>query len=111
HIVLKALRNEPEQRYLSVAQFSEDIRRHLEGLPVLAQKATFAYYAGKFVKRNKLSVAAAGGVICALVAVLAATLWEARAARAERDHARIEGAKAARINKFFQTMLRAADPR
>ncbi len=33
-IVLKALRKEPQRRYASVEQFSEDIRRHLERLPI-----------------------------------------------------------------------------
>jgi serine/threonine protein kinase len=37
-IVLKAMRKEPHRRYGSVEQFSEDIRRHLEGLPVIARK-------------------------------------------------------------------------
>ncbi|HEX8708189.1 MAG TPA: protein kinase [Pyrinomonadaceae bacterium] len=36
NIVLKALRKEPHRRYTSVEQFSEDIRRYLEGLPVSA---------------------------------------------------------------------------
>jgi hypothetical protein len=33
-IVMMALRKEPQRRYSSVYEFSEDIRRHLEGLPV-----------------------------------------------------------------------------
>ena len=37
-IVLMALHKQPEQRYASVAEFSEEIRRHLEGLPVIARK-------------------------------------------------------------------------
>src|SRR5262245_14606819 len=43
NIVLMALRKEPGRRYSSVEQFSDDIRRHLEGLPVIARKATFSY--------------------------------------------------------------------
>ena len=39
--LLKALRKEPARRYISVEQFSDDIRRHLDGLPVLARKDTF----------------------------------------------------------------------
>ena len=35
-----ALRKEPERRYQSVEQFSEDIRRHLEARPVMARKDT-----------------------------------------------------------------------
>jgi eukaryotic-like serine/threonine-protein kinase len=37
-IVLHALRKEPQRRYASVEQFAEDIRRHLEGLPVKARR-------------------------------------------------------------------------
>src|SRR5450631_4934259 len=48
NIVLMALRKEPQRRYSSVAQFSEDIRRHLEGLPVVARKDTVGYRASKF---------------------------------------------------------------
>ena len=40
NIVLMALRKEPERRYPSVEQFSDDIRRHLEARPVLARRET-----------------------------------------------------------------------
>ena len=69
-IVLMALRKEPERRYGSVEQFSEDIRRHLEGLPVIARKDAFWYRSAKFIKRNKAAVLAAtlgAGIILALV--------------------------------------------
>ena len=36
-IVLKALEKDPQRRYGSVEQFSEDIRRHLEGMPIPAR--------------------------------------------------------------------------
>jgi eukaryotic-like serine/threonine-protein kinase len=80
NIVLKALRKEPERRYLSVEQFSEDIRRHLEGLPVSAHKGTFAYRATKFVKRNKLAVAATALIVLTLAAGIIATTIQARRA-------------------------------
>ncbi len=59
NIVLMALRKEPERRYASVERFSDDIRRHLEGKPVLARKATLGYRTGKFVARHKTGVVAA----------------------------------------------------
>ena len=37
-IVLQAMRKDPLRRYASVEQFAEDIRRHLEGLPVTARR-------------------------------------------------------------------------
>src|SRR6185369_7393424 len=43
NIVLKALRKEPERRYSSVAQFSEDVDRFLKDLPVQARQETLPY--------------------------------------------------------------------
>jgi tetratricopeptide (TPR) repeat protein len=79
-IVLKALRKEPRDRYGSVDQLAEDIRRHLAGQPVLARKSTAAYVARKFFARHKLMAAAAAVVLLTLGGGLASTLWEARVA-------------------------------
>ena len=87
NIVLMALRKEPQRRYASVDQFSEDIRRHLEGLPVSARKATFSYRTFRFIQRNKLGVAAAAVVLLILIGGIIATTWEAHIARAERARA------------------------
>jgi tetratricopeptide (TPR) repeat protein len=80
NIVLMAMRKEPERRYQSVEQFSEDIRRHLDGLPVLARKDTLRYRLAKFLHRNKLSVAAAAVVTISLVGGIIATAYQARIA-------------------------------
>lgn len=56
YVVMKALRKEPELRYASAEHFSEDIRRHLSGLPVYARRGTLRYRAQKFVKRNKTAM-------------------------------------------------------
>jgi non-specific serine/threonine protein kinase/serine/threonine-protein kinase len=88
NIILKALRKEPSRRYGSVAQFSDDIRRYLEGRPVTARKDTFNYRAVKFIKRNKVAVAAAGLILLSLVGGIFATAFEAR--RAELQRARAE---------------------
>ncbi len=56
NIVLMAIRKEPRRRYESVEQFSEDIRRHLEGRPVRARKDTLSYRSAKFINRNRAAV-------------------------------------------------------
>ena len=66
-IILKALRKEAPKRYLSVEQFSEDIRRHLEGRPVIARIDTPGYRFTKFVRRNLAGVAASIALVAALV--------------------------------------------
>src|SRR5437868_7970084 len=87
NIILMAMRKEPQRRYASVEQFSEDIRRHLEGLPVIARKDTVAYRTSKFIQRNKISVAAAAVVMFTVLGAFVATAWEAHVARAERAKA------------------------
>ncbi len=83
-IVLRALSKEPGRRYLSAAQFSDDIRRHLQGLPVLARKDTAGYRAGKFLRRHRLGVAAGIVLLGTLLAGVVATAWQARRADAQR---------------------------
>ncbi len=86
-IVLKAMHADPQQRYASVEQFSEDIRRHLVGLPVIARPDTIAYRTRKFVRRNRVAVGAALLVALALIGGAAATAWQARRAREAQSRA------------------------
>lgn len=86
-IVLMAMRKEPERRYASVEQFAEDVRRHLEGLPVRARADAFGYRAGKFIRRQKVALAAATLIALTLLFGIITTAWEARVARAERARA------------------------
>jgi serine/threonine protein kinase len=86
-IILKALRKEPQKRYLSVEQFAGDIRSYLEGRPVIARVDTPGYRLRKFIRRNAMGVAAA----MFLVAMLAAsTIFFAH--RQSEDQKRFEEA-------------------
>lgn len=87
NIVLKALKKEPERRYSSAENLAEDIRRHQQGLTVTARPDVFSYRAAKFIRRNRFSVVAGAMILLAVVAGVAATLWQARVARAERAKA------------------------
>jgi non-specific serine/threonine protein kinase/serine/threonine-protein kinase len=95
-IVLKSLRKEPARRYSTVDQFSEDIRRHLEGLPVAAAKGSLRYRAGKFVTRHKLAMAAVATVLLAVLGGAYSTWRQARIARRQAAIAESERARAER---------------
>ncbi len=84
NIVLMSLRKDSARRYASVEQFSEDIRRHLAGLPIRARKDTLHYRGAKFIARNRTSVAASAVVVVALLAGMAATMWQANVASRQR---------------------------
>ena len=87
NIVLKAMRKEPQRRYASAEQLGEDIRRYLEGLPVIARRDTFAYRAGKFIGRHKVAVAAMITVMVSLIVGIISTAWQAHVAQIERIRA------------------------
>ena len=87
-IVLKAMRKEPHERYASAEQLSDDVRRHLEGMPVDAQTGSFRYRAGKFVRRHRLGMGVAAGFLVLIVgfSILSTVLWR----NAERQRQRQE---------------------
>lgn len=73
NIVLMALRKEPERRYASVQELSEDLDRFLQNLPVHARKESRTYRGRKFLKRNRVPVMTAVlsvAIVLALVAGL-----------------------------------------
>ena len=59
-ILLKALRKEPQERYLTAEQLASDLRAYLEGLPVAARRGTLRYRAGKFIRRHRLRPGGSG---------------------------------------------------
>lgn len=75
-IILKALQKEPGYRYASVLEFSDDIGRLLEGLPVKARSTPIAHRMVTFYRRNRiaaLSVLAASLVLS--VALFSLNRW------------------------------------
>ncbi len=87
NIILKALRKEPERRYQTVQEFSEDIRRHLVGLPVSATADTTFYRVGKFVKRHRAGVFASLFMFISLLTGISVAIWQAVEASKERAKA------------------------
>ncbi len=87
NIIIKALKKEPERRYASVQEFSEDIRRHLVGLPVTAIADSTSYRVGKFVKRHRAGVFAGVLIFFTILSATAITGWQAFVAERERAKA------------------------
>ncbi|KAA2284726.1 serine/threonine-protein kinase [Arenimonas fontis] len=87
NILLKALAKLPDERYVSAEALAQDIRRHLEGEPVLARPQSLAYRTGKFLRRNSLPVAGVSVVGMMLVAALVFVTWQARRAIEEAQRA------------------------
>jgi non-specific serine/threonine protein kinase/serine/threonine-protein kinase len=107
-IVLKAMRKEPSRRYQSALELAEDVRRHLEGLPVLARKDTVRYRLVKFVGRHRAAAATAALVFVSLIGGLAATVRQARIAEANRLRAERRFADVRQLANSFLFEIEAA---
>jgi len=77
-IIIKALRKEPERRFSSAEEFSEDIERHLTGRPVRARKPTLSYRSGRFLGRHKEALVTAMAVLALMAGLVG---WEAHRIR------------------------------
>jgi serine/threonine protein kinase len=104
-ILLKALRKEPQERYLTTEQLASDLRAYLDGLPVVARRGTFRYRAGKFIRRNRLSLAATALLAASLVAGVAGVLWQARVANEERQKAESRSADLRQLSNSLLSEL------
>jgi serine/threonine-protein kinase len=104
NIVLMAMRKEPQRRYASADQLSNDIERYLEGLPVTARKDTLAYRTRKFVGRHKVGVTLAAAALLLIVgfSITATLLWQ----RAERARERSQA-----VVTFLVDLSSAPDPK
>ena len=106
-ITLKALSKEPERRYGSADELGDDLRRHLDGLPVEARAPTPAYRIGRFVRRHRVGVALA--TLGVLFLLAGASFYTVRLA-AERDRAERAATRAERTADFLETLFAASDP-
>ncbi|MEM8485806.1 MAG: serine/threonine-protein kinase [Bacteroidota bacterium] len=106
-IILKALRKEPESRYVTVLEMVDDLRRHKENLPVKARQDQTGYRLRKFIQRHQRGIWTAVATFMVIAAVI--VLAFARVL-AERDIAQQETAKAEEVGSFLQSIFAIASP-
>jgi len=106
-IVAKALKRSPGERYASASALADDIRRYLAHEPIAARRDSAVYRASKFVRRNRRAVTAVVAATIALVGVIA--FYTSRLAT-ERDLARREAAKSAKVTELLSGLLQSSDP-
>jgi len=79
-ICRKALAQDWRQRYATVADLEDDLRRLQADMPVMARRSTAGYRAGKFVRRNAWAIAAAAMVVLSLGTAALGTVREMQTA-------------------------------
>jgi serine/threonine-protein kinase len=118
-IVARTLERDPQARYASVAELMADVRRHVDGSPVLATGDTWRSGVAIPMARRQRTwwrITAFCGVL--LLAALAYALIELRSARVQADAAAAAQVRAQAVSDTLVTLLtmprdttRGADPR
>jgi eukaryotic-like serine/threonine-protein kinase len=109
-IVLTALAKEPERRYSSAEALAADIRAYLEGRPVAARGDSAMYRLRKFIRRNRLGVAAASGVVLILIAATGISLRQAEHARESARRAETKSKTAEAVKDYLLSVFSSANP-
>ncbi len=102
-IVLKAMEKDSQLRYSTVAQFSDDINRYLDGLPILARTSTFSYRALKFARRHRTAVALAALFVIVLAGFATVMTIQASRIAKERDRAN-------KVTDFLVNLFEVSNP-
>ena len=116
-VALMAIERKPADRYGSVEQLADDVRRVLEHRPVRARTQTWAYRTSRFVRRNAFAVGTAIAFSLLLASSAVAVVRERNRALAseaqavaEARRAQAETTKAVEVSRFLIELFRESDP-
>ncbi len=101
-IVMKALRTDPAERYLSVRELGEDLERLLEHRPVLARRGRLFYRAQRYAWRHRFGLAAAVAVIALIITFMMDREAQLQRIAWERDRAEA-------VTEFMTELFAGAD--
>jgi eukaryotic-like serine/threonine-protein kinase len=109
-IVMKTLEKDRNRRYETANGLAADLRRFLEGEPVVARPPSNAYRLRKLARRHRVAFAAVGAVLFVLALGLSVSTWLLMKERAARKDAKAEAAKSQEVSQFLKEMLRSVGP-
>ncbi|MGA8088879.1 MAG: serine/threonine-protein kinase [Terracidiphilus sp.] len=105
-ILMKALRKESRERYLTADQLACDLRAYSGGQPVAAHQGTIRYRAEKFTRRHWFGISAAAMLASTLAAGAVGIVWQAKVANQERRKAE---ARSADLRQLSNSLLSELD--
>ncbi len=103
----RALAREASGRYPSVESLIGDVRCFLEGRPVAAHRAGFAYRLGKWLARHRW---AAGVGLLAIALSAGGVLYHLKSLAIQLERVSAERAKAEALAGFFVSLFEEVDP-
>ncbi len=109
-IVLKALRTEPEHRYLSMLAFSADIQAHLNGELVDARQKNLQYLVGNFCRRHWKPLTVASTFVVIILAYATTVTIQSQQTREALALSELEARKARQVSEFMIDIFKLSDP-
>jgi eukaryotic-like serine/threonine-protein kinase len=109
-IILKAMAKDRTRRYETANGLRLDILRHLEHEPVRARPPSARYRIGKFVRRNRPAVLAAGVAALAVLGGAGAATMGFLEAVEERERAEAAAATSEQISTFLVDLFSVSNP-
>lgn len=98
NIIRRAMHADPQRRYSSAQELSEDIQRYLDNRPVLARRDSLFYQLRKAIQRSPLTTAAIAAAL--VVATLAGAYAYIEGRRAERRFAQVRSLATTYVFQF-----------
>jgi non-specific serine/threonine protein kinase/serine/threonine-protein kinase len=102
-ITLKALEKDRARRYGTPSELAADIGRYLRHEPVTVRAASLAYRARNYIRRHRVGVAVAAGLILLLGSFAIVQAFALHRITRERD-------RADRVTNFMTSMFKVSDP-
>ncbi|MEP6831930.1 MAG: serine/threonine-protein kinase [Gemmatimonas sp.] len=116
-IVTRAMHPDQQRRYPTANALAEDLRRHVEGRPVLARPDTATYRLKKLISRHPFGSALAMAGVAMVVAFVTVTSVQSNRLRAQANELREQAAtltaerdKATEVTQFLTDVISSADP-
>lgn len=110
NIAQMAMRIEADRRYPNAAALADDLRAWLNNRPVVATPDSRFYRVTKYLRRNRVGVAAAFIIVFVGLAGIIGTLWQVQRAKAAAAEATATAHRAQAVQEFLLEMFNGADP-
>lgn len=102
-VAAKALRKNPAERYATVSAFIDDLERWLTQRPVSVRAEDWRHRVSLWLRRNAAVALATTGVLAALSAGLAISLWQ-------RQQAQASARQSEEVTRYLTELLASASP-
>ncbi len=116
-ILAKALLSDPDRRYPAVADLAEDLRRYLQGRPILAHPPSYRYVVGKWLGRHARAAVAGAAILVLLLGVAVFSTIQSQRLERQRSIAelaseeeQLQRRRAEQVVRFLVEILADRDP-